>query len=449
MTSVMNERSDKASRLYDDAQQFLVGGVNAAARLNPSLGRPFFASRCEGSHVWDQDGKPYLDFNMSHGASLLGHGHPSVRRSIEEALELGIMCSFETVHQVELARKITENIPCAELVRFVSTGTEATWYAVRAARAFTGRDKVIKFEGHFHGYSDALGFSMWPALEVAGPEDRPVSVPQSSGMTAHAADSVIVLPWNNVMALERTLETEGPSIAAVIMEPVNYNSGTIMPQEGYLSRVRELTKQYGIVLIFDEILSGFRTGPGCMQVEFGITPDLCTLGKAIGGGTPLSVFAGRRDVMQTIAPLGRAVHSGTYCAHLIPILAARGFMAEIEAPAFWADLKLKEDFFYRGLRRVFAAVGVSVLVQAFGARFSLLFGLDHEPHNYREVLAADRDSETRFYRAALDRGVYFHFSYHHGFSVAHTMTDLADALDRIEDAARTIHVHQVEKGTGR
>ena len=428
----------RATQLYERAQQYLVGGVSASARLHPSLGRPFFASHGEGGRVWDQDGRVYIDFNMSHGASLLGHGNPVIRRAVERALDMGVLCSFETEYQTEVAKKITELVPCADLVRFSGSGTETTWLAVRTARAFTGREKVVKFEGHFHGYNDVLGYSMWPPLAEAGPEEAPVAVPQSAGMAESGAESVIVLPWNNLPLLEHVLRAESDSIAAVIMEPINYNCGTIMPDLPYLRGVRELTRELGIVLIFDEILSGFRTGPGCAQAYLGVTPDLCTLGKALGGGTPLSAFAGRRDIMEAVAPIGRAVHSGTYNAHLIPILAAGAFLTEIDSPEFWQRLQKLERFFYPSLREVFQTSGLPVMVQAVGARFSLLFGLDTEPRSYRDTVRADRQLESQFYRAAIEHGVYFHSAPHHGFSAMHTQADLEEALDRISAAARSL-----------
>lgn len=315
-----------AEELFDSALAVLPGGVSAAARVHASIGRPFFAARGQGSRVWDLEGREYVDLNMSFGAALLGHGNPRVREAIESALDLGVLCGFETRYQEEVARKITEFVPCAELVRFTMTGTETTWHAIRTARAYTGRQKVIKFEGHFHGFNDALGFSMWPPLDEAGPRDAPRIIPASGGMPAEAASDILLLPWNDIPAMERCLEANAGVVAAVIMEPIAHNAGTIMPAPGYLESVRDLTRRHGVVLIFDEILSGFRTGPGGAQAYLGVTPDMCTLGKCLGGGTPLSAFTGSREVMGAVAPLGSAVHSGTFNAHLISMLAADAFL---------------------------------------------------------------------------------------------------------------------------
>src|SRR4051794_36345975 len=219
------------------ARQVMPGGVASAARSHPSLGRPFMAARGEGGRVWDLDGNEYVDLNMSFGASLLGHGHPAVRQAIYKAADLGVMCAHETTHTVDAARKLTEIVPAAELVRFTGSGTETTWHAVRTARAYTGKIKVVKFEGHFHGYGDTLGYSAWPNAEQWGDPDRPSVNVESGGVPPELRDEIIVLPWNDADALERTLRAQGNQIAAVIMEPINYNSGAIMPQPGYLQAV--------------------------------------------------------------------------------------------------------------------------------------------------------------------------------------------------------------------
>ncbi|MBA2447782.1 MAG: aspartate aminotransferase family protein [Chloroflexi bacterium] len=428
----------RAERLYNQAEQVLPGGVTAAARINAALGRPFVVARGEGARLYDVDGREYIDFCTSFGASLLGHGHPAVRAAIEEALARGILCAHELPEHAVAARRIAELVPSAELVRFATSGTETTWHAIRTARVYTGKHVVVKFEGHFHGYHDYLGYSAWPPLDRAGPADAPEPYVESAGIPPELQQFVIVLPFNDLDALEQTLRARADEIAAVIVEPINYNSGAILPRPGYLEAMRALTRELGIVLIFDEILSGFRTGPDCAQGYLGVTPDLTTLGKALGGGTALSAFVGSREVMGAVSPLGGAVHSGTFNAHPIAILAANAFLELARTPEFWAHLDGLGKRFYPGLGDAFERAGLPVWVQAVGARFCLLFGLDAEPTNYREAARYDRDLATRFYGAALEEGVYFHTMWHHGFSAAHTMADVDRALEGIEAAARRV-----------
>jgi glutamate-1-semialdehyde 2,1-aminomutase len=433
--SAVSKGEPQGDALYEIARRYLPGGVSAAARLDPAIGRPFYASRGEGSHIWDVDGREYIDMHMSYGAALLGHGHPAIKQAVHDALERGVLCAFETEYQTKVAKRIVECVPCAELVRFAGSGTETVWHAVRTARVYTGRWKIVKFEGHFHGYSDAVGYSFWPSPDRAGPADDPWVVPESGGMPAADAENVIVLPWNDIGAVERCLERNRGSIAAVIMEPVNHNSGTLLPAPGYLEAVRELTRLEGIVLIFDEILSGFRTGPGCAQAQFGVTPDMCTLGKCIAGGLPLSAFCGRRDIMEAVAPLGASVHSGTFNAHPLVLAAAEAFFDVIADPAFWSNIEANAVFLYSGLREAFAAAGIPVVVQGVGTQFGLLFGLDRPPTNYREAARCDRAMEAAFYRAAHAQGVYFAYAWHHGFSASHTREELEQVIGVVESAA--------------
>lgn len=424
--------------LWERAQRVLPGGVTASARIHPALGRPFLAERASGGRVRDVDGREYVDLNMSFGASLLGHGHPGVREAIIRATDLGLMCGYETDAQTRLAERLSDVIPSAELVRFTGSGTETTWHALRTARVATGRPKVVKFEGHFHGYNDSLGFSFWPRPEVAGPADAPRTVPESAGMPEAMTGLAIVLPWNDVAALEAVFEREGDQIAAVVMEPVNHDSGTLLPLPGYLEAARRITRQHGSLLIFDEVLSGFRTQVGGAQAMYGVTPDITTLGKALGGGTALSAFVGSRDVMSVVSPLGPAIHSGTYNAHLVPVMASLAFLDQVTDPAFYPHMAELGTWFHAQLRDIFERAGLVVWVQSMGARFSLLFGLDREPHDYRGVLAHDARAANRFYALAMEEGVYFHAAWHHGFSYGHSHADLEQALEGIETAARRL-----------
>ena len=331
----MNEGPQtQARKIFAESSQYLVGGVTAGARSTPLFDTPFFAEHAAGSRITDVDGKTYLDLHTSFGAALLGHGHPRVTAAVHEALSRGILCAFEVEASGIAARKLVEMLPCAERVRFSGTGTETTYQVIKLARAFTGKNVVIKFEGHFHGFNDYLQYNYWPT-RGAGLPDLHL---ESAGALTDMAEHIIVLPFNDVDALERTILARKDEIAAVILEPVSFNCGGIRSRPDFLKALRTLTADHHIVLIFDEILSGFRTGPGCMQAHLGVTPDLCTIGKALGGGLPLSAFAGRAEIMDLLTPVGKVVHTGTYLAHPTAIFACNAFLDEISRPEFWPDL---------------------------------------------------------------------------------------------------------------
>lgn len=424
--------------LYERAKKVMPGGVNASARLNPALGHPLFFERGEGAYLYDVDGNRYIDYCVSHGASLLGHGHPAVVAAVTEAARRGVMCACETEVQVEVAETLLRLFPGADMVRFASSGTETTWHALRIARAYTGRWGVVKFEGHYHGVNDTVGYSHWPPLDQAGPASAPRPVPDSAGIPPANADLVTMLPFNDVEALERTLRARAGTLAAVIMEPINYDSGGIRPTPEFLQAVRSLTRELGIVLIFDEILSGFRVGPGpALGTE--ALPDMTVLGKAVGGGMPLSVILGRREIMEMCSPVGPALHSGTYNAHPVLVAAARAFLSVVTEPGFYEHLQALGDCLYAGMRDILARRGARAWVQGVGARFGLYFGLDAEPRNYREMSAQDMAAMGRFHRECLRRGVYLHHvSPHHGFSGAHTMGDIEETLDVMDDAMAAV-----------
>jgi glutamate-1-semialdehyde 2,1-aminomutase len=421
--------------LHERALRVMPGGVTASARLNPLLKHPLFMAAGQGAHLTDVDGRRYTDYCLSHGASLLGHGHPAIVAAVQEALMMGILCAYETEVQVEVAEKLVQLFPGMDMLRYSCTGTETTWHALRVARAYTGKWGVIKFEGHYHGVNDTVGYSHWPKLEAAGPAARPHTVPDSAGIPPANAALVTILPFNDVAAFERCLQEQGDSLAAVIMEPINYDSCGLRPTPEFLQAVRERTRQRGIVLIFDEVLSGFRVRLG-PALGSAVIPDMTVLGKAVGGGLPVSMFMGKREIMETCTPVGPALHSGTYNAHLVLVAAARGFLRVAMQPGFYEHLDALGGRLYAGMREILARRGVKAWVQGVGARFGLLFGLDEEPRNYRDVARQDLKRMGAFHLACLRRGVYLHYvSPHHGFSSAHTLADIEETLDVMDQAA--------------
>ncbi len=418
----------KLARLYGEAQQHLPGGVCATARANAAVGHPLYVSRGDGSRIYDVDGREYIDMCMSHGASLLGHNHPRIKAAVAKALDLGIVCSCETEHHVALARRVTELVPCAEAVRFAGSGTETVMHALRLARSATCRDKIIKFEGHFHGYSDALNFSAAPPLDRAGPAHAPLAYPESSGIPASARSDIIIVPFNDEQALEDVFAIHGCKTAALVLEPINYDQGCIAPKPGFLQRCRELCDRHGVVLLFDEVLTAFRMAPGGAQQYLGVTPDLCVLGKALGGGMPISAVAGRREIMQHLRPLGRSEMSGTYLAHLTTVLGALAALEEYTRPDFYDSLRAVGDRFYAGFQEIIDRNGVPARLQYIGPRFGMYFGIRDEVTDYRQAARKDRAMELAFIAACFRRGVYFAVSPHHGFSSAHTEADMDRVL---------------------
>jgi glutamate-1-semialdehyde 2,1-aminomutase len=355
---------------------------------------------------------------------------------LAKASEIGIVCSSEFEYQTMLVEKLVETVPCIEMARFTLSGTETTWYAIRLARVHTGKRKIIKFEGHFHGFNDYLQYNFWPSRG----EGLPSVKAEAIGFPEEMQDHVIVLPFNDKEALETTIRNQGDRIAAVILEPLNYNSGAIEPANGYLQLLRKLTAENHIVLIFDEILSGFRTGPECIQGFYGVTPDLCTIGKSIGGGLPLSAFAGKREIMQNVAPVGKMMHSGTYNGHLVNILCGNAFMDVIMKPGAYEDILRLSERLYQGLNRAFEKSGLKAIVQGVGCRFCILFGAaaEQKPRSYSDVSEQNWNIGYRLFQETLKRGVYFHSAWHHGLSLAHTDSDVDQIIEAVEEAAETV-----------
>src|SRR3954454_11752350 len=343
---------------YRRACEYLAGGVSASTRLNKAVGHAMLFDRADGCRVWDLDGYEYLDLCCSHGATLLGHGDPRVRRAVEQALARGAACSYENELHTELARLLCETIPCCERVRFTGSGSEATMHCLRLARACTGRTKLLKFEGNFHGYHDQVMFSIGTPADRLGPEEAPAPYPGSAGLPAGLDGNLVLVPYNRPDLLEEAFRRHGDELAAAICEPVYYNAGCILPTPEFLAALRRLTREHGALLLFDEVLSAFRMGPGGAQEYLGVTPDLCTLGKAVGGGFPLSVVGGRRELMDRLMPTGDCQHSGTYNGHPVAVAAGLAAVTAYRQPGFYDHIAAVADRLYGGLNAVFARHGV-------------------------------------------------------------------------------------------
>jgi glutamate-1-semialdehyde 2,1-aminomutase len=427
------------SNLFARAQEVMAGGVSASMRMHPYLGLPLYIERGDGAYLYGIDGTRYIDLNTSNGAAILGHHHPAVTAAIVRGLDAGTIAASETPYHEHLAARMVEIIPAAERVRFSTTGTEVTSVALRIARHATGRTRYLKFDGQFHGLAE-----QWLYQRMAGDAGNRVIAPSSAGVPENGADDLVMVAWNDTDAFSSAVDQHGDELAAVICEPIHYNAGCIPPEPGFLELLRETTRQNGIVLIFDEVLSGFRTALGGVQAEYGVTPDLTTHAKALANGMPLSSISGRADLMELLAPTGPVAHSGTYSGHLLSVLAAIATLEELSQPNVYAHLNASADRFYAELQGIFDRHHLPVVVQGRGARFGLYFGRREPVRTWADAAGHDHELNRRFTLACLERGVFIH-AYtqqgppgHAGFSLAHTGQDFAEILTVADAAAQSI-----------
>jgi glutamate-1-semialdehyde 2,1-aminomutase len=405
--------------LFEQSQQIIPGGVNSPVRAFRSVGgTPVFFARAAGAHFWDADGKRYLDYVGSWGPLILGHAHPEVVSAVQQAAAGGLSFGAPTEAEYRLAELLVRLLPSLEMVRLVSSGTEATMTAIRLARGFTGRSKIVKFEGCYHGHADAL-------LVKAGSGALTFGVPSSAGVPPEVTAHTLVLDYNDLEGLRRAFAQQGKEIAAVIVEPVVGNMNLILPAPGFLEGLRELCSRDGAVLIFDEVMTGFRVGMQGVQGLHGIRPDLTTLGKVVGGGMPLGAFGGRRDIMQCIAPLGPVYQAGTLSGNPVAVAAGLATLGLIQVPGFFERLSETARSLVRGLQQAAQEAGVSFCGESLGGMFGVYFA-PHPPRSYAEVMASDREAFNRFFHGMLREGVYFAPSaFEAGFvSAAHTAADI-------------------------
>ena len=409
--------------LFQRAQQTIPGGVNSPVRAFRSVGgTPRFLARAEGARVWDADGKEYIDYVGSWGPAIAGHAHPAIVEAVREAALKGLSFGAPTESEVEMAELICSLLPSVEMVRLVSSGTEATMSAIRLARGFTGRDAIVKFEGCYHGHADSL-------LVKAGSGLLTFGNPSSGGVPADFAKHTIVLDYNDLQQVEDTFRARGGEIAAVIVEAIAGNMNLVKPLPGFLEGLRRLCTEYGVVLIFDEVMTGFRVGPQGVQGLYAITPDLTTLGKVIGGGMPVGAFGGRRDIMQHIAPLGPVYQAGTLSGSPVAVAAGLASLKLLREPGFYENLSARTTQLVAGLAAAANDAGVSFSADAVGGMFGVYFSAA-VPKSFADVMASDRDAFNRFFHAMLDAGHYFAPSaFEAGFvSAAHTAADIGATI---------------------
>jgi glutamate-1-semialdehyde 2,1-aminomutase len=387
-------------KLFTHAQLMIPGGVNSPVRAFRSVGgTPLFVKRGKGAWIWDADGNSYVDYVCSWGPLIAGHAHPDVVKAVQQAADKGLSFGAPTEIEVEMAEVLCKLVPSMEQVRLVSSGTEATMSAIRLARGFTGRSKIIKFEGCYHGHADAL-------LVKAGSGALTFGQPSSAGVPEETAAHTLVLDYNNEIALEQAFEREGGEIAAVIVEAVAGNMNLVAPQPRFLSALRKLCTQHGALLIFDEVMTGFRVALGGAQSLYGIKPDLTTLGKVVGGGMPVAAFGGRRDILQALAPVGPVYQAGTLSGNPVALAAGMATLKLVQAPGFYEKLTDTTRQLCRRLTEEAQKAGITFCANSVGGMFGMYFR-ETPPASYAEVMTCDKEMFNRFFHAMLAHGIYF------------------------------------------
>ena len=432
---------NRIQQIYGEAKDYFVAGASAGQRYNNVLGQPLYIDHADGSHIWDADGKEYIDYHTCAGAGLYGHNHPRIREAIGRAMDKGFFMNFDTEYHVELAKLLQQVFPSCERIRLANTGSEATQAAIRVARSFTGREKIVKFEGHFHGMHENIWFNhnnVYKADEFGEVE----TVPDSQGFPANAKDCVVNVVFNDIAALEHAVQKYKGEIACVILEPISFNCGCYEARREYLQKVRELCTRENIVLIFDEVVCGLRMRPGSAQRYYDVIPDMTTMAKAIGGGLPIAAFGGRADIMNVLNPIGKTTVSGTYTGSYMPVIVAIECIKMALEPGFYDQIEKIGGKLYRGIDELFAKHGKKGHCRGVGARFAIYFGVENteDDFDFRKVAAEqDRTMYKKFVTECLSRGLWFHDTAgpvspaHYGITIAHTEQDIDETLTRMDD----------------
>lgn len=424
----------KRSRiLFDRAVRLIPGGVNSPVRAGKAVGiDPLFISRAQGCYLWDADGNRYIDYIGSWGPMILGHGHPEVISALEENLSKGTSYGAPTDLEVEMAETIVEMVPSVEMVRMVNSGTEAAMSAIRLARGFTGRDKIIKFEGCYHGHADSL-------LVSAGSGVATLGIPGSPGVPGDLARHTISLSFNNLNEVMEAFEKYGDEIAAVIVEPVPGNMGVIIPDIEFLKGLREITSHHGALLIFDEVISGFRVSPGGAQELFGVSPDLTCLGKIIGGGLPVGAYGGRREIMEKMAPEGDIYQAGTLSGNPLAMAAGLATLWVLQGEGFYNELEEKGNTLFSGLEKAAGSEGLPVVVNRVGSMGTLFF-TENPVTDFTSAKRSNAEKFRKYYAGMLERGIYLAPSPFEAtfVSIAHDDETIHETLKRAAESFRFI-----------
>ena len=425
--------TEKSKAAFAEAKEYMPGGVNSPVRSFANVGgNPLFIARAEGSKIYDIDGNEYIDYVGSWGPMIAGHAHPQVVKALQEAATHGTSYGAPTLLETELAKLVQSVYPSIEVIRMVNSGTEATMSALRLARGYTGRDKIVKFIGCYHGHSDSLLVSAGSGMATFG-------VPSSPGVTKGTAADTIAVPYNDADAIRAVMEREGDQVAAVIVEPVAGNMGLVLPRQGYLSLLRELTEKYGALLIFDEVMCGFRASLGGAQAAYGIRPDLTCLGKIIGGGLPVAAYGGRCEIMEHVSPAGPVYQAGTLSGNPLAMTAGIETLKIITAEPeegradYSRELTIKTKELLLGWQRTAKDAGVPICAHQAGSMFGIFF-IDHEVYDYADAEAADQEAFHIWFKTMLDEGIYLAPSQFETIflSGAHTDADIVRTIAAAE-----------------
>lgn len=423
----------RSSDLFEEAQRYLPGGVNSPVRAFRAVGgRPFFVEKGDGSRVYDVDGNVYIDYVCSWGPLILGHAHPQVVEALQKTAERGTSFGAPTELEVTLARMVTEALPSVEMVRFVSSGTEAVMSALRVARAYTQRDKVVKFAGCYHGHVDSL-------LVKAGSGALTLGVPNSAGVPEAVARDTITIGYNNLDQVRKVMGSVGKEVACIIVEPVAGNMGVVAPSPGFLEGLRELTQKHGALLVFDEVITGFRLSYGGAQGLYGIRPDLTCLGKVIGGGLPVGAYGGRRAIMENVAPLGPAYQAGTLSGNPLAMTAGIQTLTLLRSGRIYEELEEQGRSLAEGTEEAYRAANLLCCLNRVGSMWTLFF--THGPvKDDRDIERANVERYARYFRAMLDRGISLPPSQFEAafLSAAHSTQDVAETIEASQEALRLV-----------
>jgi glutamate-1-semialdehyde 2,1-aminomutase len=429
----MTFHDEKSLQAFLRAKKVIPGGVNSPVRAFKAVGRhPLFIERGSGARIWDIDGNCYLDYVASWGPLIAGHAHPEVVEAIKKAADKGTSYGAPTEIETNLAEEVLKAYPSMDMVRMVNSGTEATMSALRLARGATGRTKIVKFEGCYHGHADAL-------LIKAGSGALTFGVPDSPGIPVQTAATTISAQYNDLDGLRDIFVREGEDIAAVILEPVTGNMGVVLPEPGFLAGLRGLTAEYGSLLIFDEVMTGFRVSYGGVQEHYNIDPDLTCLGKIIGGGLPVGAYGGKRKFMELIAPSGPVYQAGTLSGNPLAMAAGRATLKLLQKPGVYDDLGKRTFRLADGIKRLAQAAGLPLAVNMIGAMFSVFFTAENV-RNFQSACTSNGDIFARYFRGMLERGIYLAPSQYEAvfLSIVHTDDDVDFTLEQVGKVLKTL-----------